>query len=77
MYPESGSTYDICPCCGFQSGVDGIGWDRAERNRTLRRRWIESGANWWSSARAPESNWNALEQLQAAGLDDDDDDCET
>lgn len=67
-YPDSGSTYDICPSCGFESGVDGIGWDRAERNLTFRRRWIESGAQWWSSARSPEPGWNAVDQLREAGL---------
>ena len=68
FYPEGGSTYDICPSCGFESGVDGIGWDRETRNTTFRKRWIESGARWWSTARSPEPGWNALDQLRTAGL---------
>jgi hypothetical protein len=68
-HPDGGSTYAICPSCGFGSGVDGIGWDREERNRTFRQRWIEiDGARWWSPSRVPEPGWNALEQLRAAGL---------
>ena len=70
MHPDGGSTYDLCPCCGFESGVDGIGWDRTERNETFRRRWIENGARWWSSVRPPEPGWNVLDQLRAAGLDE-------
>lgn len=73
-YPEGGSTYEICPCCGFGSGTDGIGWDRNERNSTFRRRWIETnGASWWSAVRPPPPGWNAVEQLRTAGLIDDDD----
>ena len=68
FHPEGGSTYDICPSCGFESGVDGIGWDREERNRVFRQRWLDLGARWWSSARAPEAGWDAFDQLRAAGL---------
>jgi hypothetical protein len=71
FHPEGGSTYDICPSCAFESGVDGIGRDRDERNRAFRQRWLDGGARWWSSARSPEVGWNALEQLRAAGLLDD------
>lgn len=69
------STYDLCPCCGFESGVDGIGRDRQERNNDLRQRWLAGGALWWSSARPAEPGWNAGDQLRAAGLSAEDDDC--
>lgn len=68
FYPEGGTTYDICPSCGFESGVDGISWDREERNSTFRRRWIEGGAQWWSPATPPEPGWDGIEQLRRAGL---------
>jgi uncharacterized Zn finger protein (UPF0148 family) len=74
LHAEGSATYDICPCCGFESGVDGIGRDRNERNSTFRQRWIESGARWWSTAREPEPGWNALDQLRAAGLTETDPD---
>jgi|LNFM01.1.fsa_nt_gb hypothetical protein len=71
IHPSGGSTYDICPCCGFGSGTDGIGRDREERNREFRQRWIETeGARWWSVARLPPAEWNAFDQLRAAGLID-------
>jgi hypothetical protein len=25
LHPDGASTYDLCPCCNFESGVDGIG----------------------------------------------------
>ena len=77
LRPDGGSTYDLCPCCSFESGVDGIGWDREERNTTFRRRWLEGGGLWWSTARAPGAGWNVSDQLRTAGLaesDPDDDD---
>ncbi len=77
FYPESGSTYEICSCCGFQSGVDGVGRDRTERNAEFRDRWLQSGALWWSTTRASPPGWSALDQLRAAGMLDqrsDDDD---
>lgn len=66
---DGGCTYDLCPCCGFESGVDGIGRDREERNREFRRRWLALGGLWWSS-RPAEPGWNAVDQLRAAGLID-------
>lgn len=68
LHPDGGSTYDLCPCCGFESGVDGIGWNREERNSTFRQRWLAAGGRWWSTARPPEPSWNAVDQLRAAGL---------
>ena len=69
-HPDGGSTYDICPCCSFESGVDGIAWDREERNRTFRQRWLAAGGLWWSTVRPPEPGWNTVDQLRAAGLID-------
>jgi hypothetical protein len=74
LTPDGATTYDICPCCSFESGVDCIGWDREERNRTLRQRWLAGGALWWSPARPPEPGWNAADQLRAAGLSERDPD---
>lgn len=63
------ATYDLCPSCSFEAGVDGIGWDRETRNATFRRRWLEDrGGAWWSTARTPPPGWNATDQLRAAGL---------
>jgi hypothetical protein len=75
QHPHGGSTYEICSCCGFGSGVDGIGWDREDRNNTFRQRWIEiDGARWWSHVRPPPPGWNASDQLRAAGFIDNDPD---
>jgi hypothetical protein len=35
----------------------------------LRKRWLAAGALWFSQVKAP-PNWNAMEQLKAAGLDE-------
>lgn len=61
-------SYDICPCCSFQSGVDGIAWDRTERNETFRQRWIEAGAHWWSKTTPQPPGWSAEAQLRAAAF---------
>ena len=68
FHSEGGHTWDICASCGFQSGVDCIGWDRKLRDETLRARWLAAGAKWWSPAHTPPSGWDGREQLLASGL---------
>jgi hypothetical protein len=64
-YGETGSpSYEICPCCGTEFGCD----DYETENETLRKKWIQSGAKWWSSSISPPLGWNPYEQLKSAEL---------
>ena len=53
-------SYEVCPCCGFEFGFDGI----ANRSAFIafRRRWIESGAKWFMPGSRPKG-WDMKKQL--------------
>ena len=64
------TTYDICSCCGFQSGYT-YGEDVSEETfLELRRIWVnELGAVWrHCTTDLPPTNWNYKEQLRLAKL---------
>lgn len=58
---SGGGSYEICPSCGFQFGVDdddkGISYEQA------RERWINGGMKWHSKGQAKPKSWNAEKQL--------------
>ena len=45
-------SYEICPACGFQFGLDDDP-DREPAHLAWRARWIEEGCPWFSSTRKP------------------------
>jgi hypothetical protein len=53
---SGGGSYEICPSCGFQFGVDdddkGITFEQA------REKWIEGGMKWQSKGFAQPKDWN-------------------
>lgn len=59
---ESGldSTQAICDCCGTEFGYEDI---TAEAARAARRRWIASGAKWFTPRFRPQ-DWDLEEQLK-------------
>lgn len=54
-YDENGIGSDeICPCCGFQFGLD----DFPEKEAQIvewRKRWTNEGRKWFSDVRKPEN----------------------
>jgi hypothetical protein len=63
--PSGGGSYEICPSCGFQFGVDdddkGITYDE------WRVRWKEKGQAWSSRGNVAPRGWNANSQLATLG----------
>jgi hypothetical protein len=60
--PKSGGgSYEICPCCGFQHGVDDD--DKGITYSQARTAWVKAGAKWTSQATPPPQNWAAKSQL--------------
>lgn len=59
---SGGGSYEICPCCGFQFGVDDD--DRGLTHAAARERWVRAGAT-WSSSTPPPKGWSAKAQLDA------------
>lgn len=57
---DGGPMFNICPCCGFQSGYHDL--DREITIEDYRKMWIEGGALW---KHQPEpQNWNKEMQLR-------------
>ncbi|MEV6588839.1 hypothetical protein [Streptomyces acidicola] len=59
-------TETVCPCCGFESGIDDLAvpgeWNSLSGIRTLRGYWVALGAP-WSSSNARPADWDILRQL--------------
>lgn len=55
-----GWSYEICPSCGFQFGVDtetGISYE------TWRKAWVKGGMKWWDVSAGHPKNWDPVKQL--------------
>ncbi len=59
---SGGGSYEICPSCGYQFGVDDD--DKRIPFATARETWVAGGMRWRSST-PPPRNWKPAEQLQA------------
>jgi hypothetical protein len=53
------ASFAICPCCGTEFGYD----DNVHAHAALRKKWIDSGMRWWSTANHPPANWDPKTQL--------------
>jgi len=60
-YNQNISSYEICPCCGFEFGFDG--GNRPEEFIAFRKRWLDNGAKWFLPRLKPK-DWNLYEQLE-------------
>ncbi|WP_018887189.1 hypothetical protein [Paenibacillus massiliensis] len=60
-------TYEICNCCGFESGFDDDAKDNPESIEDYRTRWINEGAKWFSSSNPKPLDWNL--EVQLKGID--------
>ncbi len=53
--PSGGGSYEICPSCGYQYGVDDD--DRGITPEEWRRTWIANGAHWSSQGIQAPTDW--------------------
>jgi hypothetical protein len=53
--PSGGGSYEICPACGFQFGVDDD--DRGISYAQWRREWKKQGMPWFSKSLPQPANW--------------------
>lgn len=58
---HGGGSFEICPSCGFQFGVDDD--DRGIAHAAARAAWVRKGMKWHSRSPAP-ADWNPKVQLQ-------------
>lgn len=61
--PSVGGSYEICPSCGFQFGVDDD--DKGITYLQARKTWVEAGMNWSSKGQRKPQDWDAETQLKA------------
>jgi hypothetical protein len=61
--PSGGGSYEICPSCGFQYGVDDD--DRGTDYVKARAAWVGRGSAWWSRGQTAPADWDAGRQLSA------------
>ena len=59
--PSGGGSYEICPSCGFQFGVDDD--DKGLTFEQARERWIAGGMKWHSKGMAQPKTWDAAKQI--------------
>src|SRR5687768_11699896 len=61
---EVSASDEICPSCGIQFGYNDSRPESRERvYDEWRRKWLDGGAEWWSS-RPPPEGWNPRDQLR-------------
>jgi hypothetical protein len=78
---ETSPSFEICPCCFTQFGLDDVELNdqlvheafrdskvRAEIHRVLRQKWIEAGSPWRGLSDEKPPNWDPYKQLHGAGL---------
>jgi hypothetical protein len=53
--PSGGGSYEICPACGYQYGVDDD--DRGITPEQWRRTWVQQGARWSSAGIKSPKGW--------------------
>lgn len=61
--PSGGGSYEICPSCGFQFGVDDD--DRGKTYDEARMAWLAAGSPWSSKGIPAPKGWRAQAQISA------------
>lgn len=61
--PSGGGSYEICPSCGFQFGVDDD--DKGITHEEWRAKWISKGMPWSSRGVPAPRAWDAGAQLES------------
>lgn len=60
--PGGGGSFEICPSCGFQFGVDDD--DRGISHAQWRRDWLKRGAPWSSAGKNEPKAWDGAAQIK-------------
>jgi len=62
---DGGGSYEICPACGFQFGVDDD--DRGHTYARWRAEWIKGGMRWSSRGQKAPRDWQPSHYLATLG----------
>jgi len=62
FWKENHPSYDICPCCGNESGVNDFNLSNIHE---YREKWRSLNYQWWDSDIFPSIDWNPIEQMKS------------
>lgn len=59
-YTNNSPSYEMCPCCGFQYGLDDYHKYKTKKELFLEWRinWIDGGCKWFSKSILEPKDWN-------------------
>jgi len=64
------TTFEICECCGSESGLEYDQFSTPEHLEKIRKEWaIESKCEWWGEKSSTPQNWNPQKQMELAGIE--------
>lgn len=64
------TTFEICACCGSESGYEYHQHSTPEHLNHIRREWvIEKNCKWWGNKKSIPENWCPKKQMELAGIE--------
>jgi hypothetical protein len=64
------TTFEICDCCGSESGVEYDQNSTPGHLAKVRREWVvENRCEWWGSKKTMPENWNPKKQMELAEIE--------
>ena len=64
------TTFEICECCGSESGFEYNQNSTIEHFAKVRYEWvIENSCDWWGEEYTKPSNWNPFLQMKLANIE--------
>ncbi len=64
------TTFEICECCGCESGLEYDQFSTLEHLANVRREWaVDNNCGWWGSKKSVPENWNPKIQMELAGIE--------
>ncbi len=63
------TTYEICECCGSESGVEYDQYSTPEAIAKARNEWVvENKCEWWGDKSSIPKGWEPYSQMKSAGI---------
>ncbi len=64
------TTFEICECCGSESGLEYNLYSTTEHLTKIRREWfIGNNGEWWGEKESIPENWSPKKQMELAGIE--------
>ncbi|MFM5746709.1 hypothetical protein [Aeromonas caviae] len=64
------TTFDICACCGAESGFDYDQHSTPEHFSKIRHQWVETkNCVWWGNKKLTPLNWDPKKQMALANIE--------